>query len=306
MTLVDHLWVPVLVIVLGSTAGLIRTLRATLLDELGKQYVVTAKAKGVRERKLLFKYPVRMALNPVVAGIGGIFPYLLAGQTVVAIVLNLPTLGPLLFDSLMTRDVLLSSSVLMLMALMGIFGVVVSDILLGRPGSAYSLRKGCIAMPSETRTGNVSPGAAAGKRQLTAEEKYYLASQWQLMWRKFRRHRVAFVSLFLLAALYIVALSYEFWAPYGSLTEHGMINAAPTVIHWRDKEGKWVAPFVYGVTQRVDMQTFKRIPVEDPTQIQPVRLFVHGESYKLLGLWTSDRHFYGAEGGGKIFLLGDR
>jgi len=128
--LLQHLWVPVLVIALGSTAGLIRTLRATLLDELGKQYVITARAKGVPWRQLLFKYPVRLALNPIIAGIGAVFPLLLAGQTIVAIVLNLPTLGPLLFDSLMTQDILLSASVLMIMSLLGIFGVVVSDILL--------------------------------------------------------------------------------------------------------------------------------------------------------------------------------
>ena len=79
---------------------------------------------------LLFKYPVRLALNPIIAGIGGIFPYLLAGQTIVAIVLNLPTLGPLLYDALITQDIALASSVLLIMSLLGIFGVVVSDVLL--------------------------------------------------------------------------------------------------------------------------------------------------------------------------------
>ena len=128
--LLRHLWVPVIVIVFGSTAGTIRTLRATLLDELGKQYVITARAKGVPWRILLFKYPVRLALNPIVASIGGVFPYLLAGQTIVAIVLNLPTLGPLLFDALITQDIALSSSVLLIMSLLGIFGIVVSDVLL--------------------------------------------------------------------------------------------------------------------------------------------------------------------------------
>ena len=128
--LLQHLWVPVIVIVFGSTAGTIRTLRATLLDEMGKQYVITARAKGVPWRVLLFKYPVRLALNPIVASIGGVFPYLLAGQTIVAIVLNLPTLGPLLFDALITQDILLSSSVLLIMSLLGILGIVVSDVLL--------------------------------------------------------------------------------------------------------------------------------------------------------------------------------
>jgi len=128
--LIQHLWVPVVVIAMGSTAGLIRTLRATLLDELSKQYVITARAKGLPWHMLLFKYPVRLALNPIIAGIGGIFPYLLAGQTIVAIVLNLPTLGPLLYDALLTQDIALASSVLLIMSLLGIFGVVVSDVLL--------------------------------------------------------------------------------------------------------------------------------------------------------------------------------
>ena len=130
LDLISHLWIPLLVITIGSTGGLIRTMRAQLLDELGKQYVMTARAKGVPKRKLLLKYPVRMALNPIIAGIGGIFPFLLAGQVVVAVVLNLPTLGPLLHGALVTEDIALASSVLLIQSLLGVFGTVVSDILL--------------------------------------------------------------------------------------------------------------------------------------------------------------------------------
>lgn len=130
LDLANHLWVPLLVITIGSTGGLIRTMRATLLDELGKQYVMTARAKGVPRRTLLRKYPVRLALNPIVASIGGIFPALLSGQVVVAIVLNLPTLGPLLNTALVTEDIALSSSVLLIQSLLAVFGTVVSDVLL--------------------------------------------------------------------------------------------------------------------------------------------------------------------------------
>lgn len=130
LDLINHLWVPLLVITIGSTGGLIRTMRATLLDELSKQYVMTARAKGVPKRKLLRKYPVRMALNPIIASIGGVFPYLLAGQVVVAIVLNLPTLGPLLNGALTSEDIALSSSVLLIQSLLAVLGTVVSDILL--------------------------------------------------------------------------------------------------------------------------------------------------------------------------------
>lgn len=125
-----HMVIPVLVIATSATAGTIRTLRATLLDELGKQYAVTAKAKGVPFRKLLYKYPVRLAIIPIVSGIGYIFPFLLAGQTIVAIVLNLQTLGPLMFNALLGQDLELAASVLMIQSLLGIFGVVVADILL--------------------------------------------------------------------------------------------------------------------------------------------------------------------------------
>jgi peptide/nickel transport system permease protein len=130
LDLINHLWIPLLVITIGSTGGLIRTMRAQLLDELGKQYVMTARAKGVPKRKLLFKYPVRMALNPIVAGIGGVFPFLLSGQVVVAVVLNLPTLGPLLNGALVTEDIALASSVLLIQSLLGVLGTVVSDVLL--------------------------------------------------------------------------------------------------------------------------------------------------------------------------------
>lgn len=140
--LIKHLAIPVIVIATASTAGTIRTMRATLLDELGKQYVMTARAKGVPYRKLLLKYPTRLALNPIVSGLARIFPFLLAGQTIVAIVLNLPTLGPLLFEALTTQDLELAASVLMIMALLAIFGVIIADILLTWLDPRIRLEKG--------------------------------------------------------------------------------------------------------------------------------------------------------------------
>lgn len=130
LDLLSHLWIPLLVIASAGSAGRIRVMRATLLDELGKQYVITARAKGVPERKLLFKYPVRLALIPMVASIGRLLPQLIAGQTVVAIVLNLPTLGPMLFIALRTEDVELGGSILMVQSLLAIVGTLLSDFLL--------------------------------------------------------------------------------------------------------------------------------------------------------------------------------
>ncbi len=128
--LINHLWIPIIVIVTASTAGTIRTMRATLLDELNKPYVVTARSKGVPARQLLFKYPVRMALNPIVSSIGSVLPALLSGETITAIVLNLPTLGPLLFGALLSEDVELAASVLMIQSSLAVTGVIISDIAL--------------------------------------------------------------------------------------------------------------------------------------------------------------------------------
>lgn len=128
--LLKHIWVPILVLGTAGTAGMIRIMRANLLDELKKPYVTTARAKGVRPFKLLIKYPVRMALNPFVSGIGGIFPALISGGSIVAIVLSLPTVGPLLLHALLSEDMYLAGSMLMLLSLLTVFGVLVSDLLL--------------------------------------------------------------------------------------------------------------------------------------------------------------------------------
>jgi ABC-type dipeptide/oligopeptide/nickel transport system permease component len=128
--LLQHIWVPVLVLGIGGTAGMIRVMRANLLDELKKPYVITAMAKGVRPAKLLMKYPVRLALNPFISGIGGLFPALISGGAIVAIVLNLPTVGPLMLTALMSEDMYLAGSMLMVLSLLSIFGTLVSDLLL--------------------------------------------------------------------------------------------------------------------------------------------------------------------------------
>jgi ABC-type dipeptide/oligopeptide/nickel transport system permease component len=128
--LLKHIWVPVVIIAAGSTAGMIRVMRGNLLDELSKPYVTTARAKGVRPFRLLMKYPVRMALNPFISGIGGLFPHLVSGGAIVAIILSLPMVGPLLLQGLMTEDVYLAASMLMILSLLGIIGTLVSDLLL--------------------------------------------------------------------------------------------------------------------------------------------------------------------------------
>jgi peptide/nickel transport system permease protein len=119
-------------IILGTsgTAGLIRTMRANLLDELQKPYVVTARSKGLTERRVLFKYPLRVALNPFISTVGWSLPRLISGATIVSVVLNLPTTGPMLLRALLSQDMYLAGSFLLLLSLLTIIGTFISDILL--------------------------------------------------------------------------------------------------------------------------------------------------------------------------------
>ncbi len=128
--LLVHLPVPLLVIGLGGTAHLIRTMRATLLDELRKPYVQTARAKGVEEWELLRTYPVRVALVPIAATIGWALPAIFSGSVIVSIVLNLPTIGPLLYSALTTEDMFLAASTVMISMALTLIGTFISDILL--------------------------------------------------------------------------------------------------------------------------------------------------------------------------------
>jgi ABC-type dipeptide/oligopeptide/nickel transport system permease component/ABC-type transport system substrate-binding protein len=128
--LLKHIWIPVVVLGIGGTAGMIRVMRANLLDELKKPYVTTAMAKGVRPGKLLIKYPVRLALNPFVSGIGGLFPQLVSGGAIVSMVLALPMVGPLLLQALFNEDMYLAGSMLMVLSLLSVVGTLVSDLLL--------------------------------------------------------------------------------------------------------------------------------------------------------------------------------
>ena len=125
-----HLPVAIVVVATAGTAGLIRVMRGSLLDELQKQYVITARSKGLPEQTLRFKYPVRIAINPIISGIGGVFPEIVSGTIITAIVLNLPTVGPLLFTALTIQDMQLASSIVMVLSVLTIVGIFVSDMLL--------------------------------------------------------------------------------------------------------------------------------------------------------------------------------
>ncbi len=130
LSILEHLWVPVLVIGTSGTAGMIRRLRANLLDEIKKQYVVTGRAKGLAPTRLLLKYPLRMALNPFIADIGNLLPQVISGAAIVSVVLSLPTTGPMLLAALRSQDMYLAGSFLMFLALLTVIGVFLSDVAL--------------------------------------------------------------------------------------------------------------------------------------------------------------------------------
>jgi peptide/nickel transport system permease protein len=130
-SILAHLWIPVIIVGTAGTAGMIRRLRANLLDEMQKQYVVTARAKGLHPLRALVKYPLRMALNFFVADIGSILPSIISGAEITAIVLSLETTGPMLIKALQSQDMYLAGSFLMFLAFLNVIGVLISDIALG-------------------------------------------------------------------------------------------------------------------------------------------------------------------------------
>lgn len=130
LDMMKHIWVPVVIVGTSGTAGLIRTLRANLLDELNKPYVLTARAKGLREWKLIFKYPLRIAMIPFISTVGWTLPFLVSGALISSIVLNLPIVGPLYLSALQNQDMYLAGSFLLFLSLLTLLGTLISDILL--------------------------------------------------------------------------------------------------------------------------------------------------------------------------------
>ncbi len=130
LSVMQHIWIPVLVIGTAGTASMIRRLRANLLDELSKQYVITARAKGLPPLRALLKYPLRSALNPFVADIGNMLPQIVSGAAIVSVVLSLPTTGPMLLSALQSQDMYLAGSFLMFLAALTVIGTLISDLAL--------------------------------------------------------------------------------------------------------------------------------------------------------------------------------
>ena len=128
--MLKHMWLPMVILGLDGTARLARVMRANLLDELNKPYVEMARAKGMSEWRLVLKYPVRLALNPLISTIGWYLPLLFSGSVIVATVMNLPTIGPMLLRALITQDMFLAGSIILIYCFLAIIGTLISDILL--------------------------------------------------------------------------------------------------------------------------------------------------------------------------------
>lgn len=141
-SILEHLWIPVIIIGTAGTAGMVRRLRANLLDELHKQYVMTAKAKGLHPFKVLVRYPLRMSLNFFISDIGSILPSVISGAEITAVVLSLETTGPMLIRALQSQDMYLAGSFLMFLSFLTVIGVLISDIALALFDPRIRLRGG--------------------------------------------------------------------------------------------------------------------------------------------------------------------
>ena len=130
VNLLENIWLPLVVLAIANVAGVFRVLRASLLDELSKQYVMTARAKGIPEWKVVLRYPVRIALNPLISTIGWLLPGAVGAEVVVSNVLNLPTVGPALLQAILDSDVYLTGGIVLVLSAMTIFGTLVSDVML--------------------------------------------------------------------------------------------------------------------------------------------------------------------------------
>jgi len=128
--LLNHLWMPSIILATAGTAQLIRVLRANLLDELRKPYVVTARAKGLSEWRVVMKYPLRVALNPLISTIGYLLPLIVSGSIIVSVVMSLPTVGPLLLKALIAQDMFLAGTIILMIGIMTVIGTLISDLLL--------------------------------------------------------------------------------------------------------------------------------------------------------------------------------
>ena len=238
-----HIWLPVIILAIGGTANLIRTMRATMLDELRKQYVTVARAKGLSEFKVLLNYPVRIAINPIVSTFGWLLVWFFSGGTVVEIVLNLDTAGPVLWRALMTQDMYTAGAYIVIVGALTAIGSLVSDLMLAAidPRVRFGGNGGIM---SENDDSHQDKQLAKPARKPPPRTKLFIrAGQWQLVWWKFRRHKLAQFAMVVLAVFYIIAMFAEVVAPFDPL--HRMkefASMSPARVYLFDWKGKFHCP----------------------------------------------------------------
>ena len=315
--MLKHMWLPVVIVGTSGTAGTIRVMRATTLDELGRPYVETARAKGLREGPLTMKYPVRVALNPILSTIGWKLPEIVSGTVLVALVLNLahdratPVAGADVPRPVSCRqlyhdpehvnpdrhaDLRYSAGV-------------------GR--SAHSLRRTGNDMTSAVNPSaehSTSPYESGNLSDLldaegtVGETRVQYLTPRQLMFIRFRKNRLAVLGFWLLLLIYLSVLFAPMIAPYDRFHRFNkQLYLPPRDIQIRGDDGSWRRPFVYAVTVETNKETFTRDFVEDRSQEYPIQFFVKGDPYKLWGLFEMDWHLFGVENVeevGPVFLLG--
>jgi len=281
--LLTHIWIPLVVLGVGGTASMIRVMRGNLLDELGKPYVTTARAKGVRPVKLLLKYPVRIAINPFVSTIGSLFPGLVSGGAIVAVVLGLPTVGPLLLSALLAEDIYLAGSMLVV------------------PNGRRQTMKDA---PHKNQPPDVRPKDASGRGNDRVDTGSL--SQSQLIRQRFAKHRAGQASLYLLVLVYLVALVADFFAPYDPNRRNlDFIYAPPQLPRLSLARGF----YAWGIKNHVDPITLEKYYTFERETVVPLGFLARGHESKLWGLIPFDRHFFGARGQSDretppFFLLG--
>ena len=278
---------------------LVRVLRANLLDEMSKPYVVTARAKGMRELSVVLKYPLRLALNPFVSTIGLMLPTLISGSIIVSMVLNIPTLGPLLLQALQGQDMFLASAILLILSTLGRArdADIRSAAELDRPANQVGELGSTVAPQAENGNRMATPATAASQPVLSPRA---------LFRKRFMRHRLAVVSAVIVALFYLVVAFADFLAysdPTASNSQRALVP--PQGIHFFD-EGRF-APHVHGLQRSRNRDTYGLEYVPDGTQKIPLVLFAKGYEYKLFGLMPADRHLIGTQGAPaqtSLFLLG--
>ena len=288
--MMGRIWAPVLILALENTAAIIRTVRANLLDELNKPYVETARAKGLKERVLIWKYPVRVALNPFFSTVGWTLAALVSGETLVAVVLNLPDLRAAAAARADLAGYVPGGRVRA--AAQRADGD--RHAALGYPAGMAIRASGWRARRYGDRKHHAMSVSRRGARRPRSAEQIYVAPQWKLMYWKFRKHRMAVASVFVLAIFYLVAIFCEFFAPYDpEAFATRFTRRRRRACICSTSNGTFRGPFIYGSKRDRDPNTLRPIFAEDKALIFPIGMFVRGAPYKLWGRFNGSIHLFG-------------